>query len=222
MPQSPAPPWAAAALRNREPILGFLKSILPSTLLSNPPTTPILHALECACGTGAHMQLNAAAFPGLLWHPTDLTPAEIALEALAGANVLEPQRLDTSVSVRDWPPSVVTAKGAYALVMAVNMVHIAPPPATTGLLRGAADLLAPDGLLVLYGPFFEANVATAPGNIAFDEALRARDPQWGVRRLEDVCAEAREFGLVVWRRQEMPANNLCVALRRMDTESGDS
>lgn len=212
MPYSP--PWAAAALRNREPILAYLHAVLPSSFAC--PTPAPSHALECASGTGAHVALNAAAFPGLLWHPTDLDPDAIAPDALMAENVLPPERLDVSAPVVDWPASVTAANGMYALVLCVNMVHIAPRAATTGLLRGVGELLADDGVLVLYGPFFEENVATAPGNIAFDQSLRSTDSRWGVRRLDDVVAEAKEVGLRLWKRQEMPANNLCVAFRRKE------
>ena len=49
---------------------------------------------------------------------------------------------------------------------------------------------------------------TAPGNLQFDESLRARDPAWGIRRLEDVKRAAQRAGLVLRERHAMPANNL--------------
>lgn len=94
------------------------------------------------------------------------------------------------------------------------MVHISPWEATVGLMRGAAARLPPGAPLVLYGPYVQQDVETAPSNIAFDASLRARDPAWGLRRLEEVEALAREHGLVrdsVW---PMPANNLILVLRR--------
>ena len=75
-------------------------------------------------------------------------------------------------------------------------------------MRGAARALVPGGLLVTYGPYLEDGVATAPGNLAFDQSLRERNPAWGVRRLEDVAAEASRAGLALRERHAMPANNL--------------
>ena len=73
---------------------------------------------------------------------------------------------------------------------------------------GAARHLAPQGVLVTYGPYLEEDVPTAPSNLQFDESLRARDPAWGIRRLEDVKQEAKRAGLVLRERYAMPANNL--------------
>ena len=50
-----------AAGRNREPILGVLRDILPRTA----------HVLEIASGTGEHAACFASALPGLTWQPTD-------------------------------------------------------------------------------------------------------------------------------------------------------
>jgi hypothetical protein len=94
------------------------------------------------------------------------------------------------------------------------MLHIAPWAACAGLMAGAARHLAPGGMLVTYGPYLEDGVPTAPGNLAFDESLRARDPAWGIRRLDDVVAQARLHGLALAQRHEMPANNLLLVFER--------
>ncbi len=48
----------------------------------------------------------------------------------------------------------------------------------------------------------------APSNLAFDASLRARDPAWGIRKLQDVAEVAAKAGLVLAQRHAMPANNL--------------
>jgi hypothetical protein len=206
----PEPPWAGAALRNRS----FILSSLQSLVLPKPAAADRAHALECASGTGAHLALNSEAFPDLTWHPSDLFPEEINPEPLSRANVLAPEVLDASLPLAAWPASVTSCRGLYSLVLCVNMIHISPTSATTGLLRGAGELLADGGFLALYGPFFEEDVAPAPGNVSFDLSLRSRDPRWGVRRLEDVLKEAGEFGLTLHRREQLPSNNLFIALRK--------
>jgi hypothetical protein len=57
-------------------------------------------------------------------------------------------------------------------------------------------------------------VPTAESNEAFDRSLRARNPSWGLRRLEDVTTEAQARGFARARVEEMPANNLTIVFRR--------
>ena len=194
-------PHSAAADRNKEPILARLAGILGE------------HgsALEIASGTGQHVAWFAAALPGWTWQPTEydaeLLPVIAERIARAGlTNVLPPQRLDVTRS--DWP---FTRK--FDVVFCANMLHIAPWDAGLALLAGAARHLAPGGMLVTYGPFFEDGVPPAPGNLAFDESLRARDPAWGIRDLSAVAAAARRNGLLLEQRHALPANNLLLVLR---------
>ena len=95
-----------------------------------------------------------------------------------------------------------------------HLVHISPWAATMGLLAGAAKLLPTGAPLILYGPYIEPDVPTADSNIAFDASLRARDPAWGLRNVDDVKAAAAAAGLTFMERREMPANNLMLLFRR--------
>ena len=83
-----------------------------------------------------------------------------------------------------------------------------------GLMRGAALLLPAGSPLYLYGPYLQDDVETAPSNLAFDSDLRARNPEWGLRRLEAVVAEAEGQGFGLDRVVPMPANNLSVIFRK--------
>ena len=185
-----------AAERNKEPILAQLASILGERGT----------ALEIAAGTGQHTVWFATGLPGWTWQPTDIDPdmLPVIAERIAQSgvcNALPPLRLD--VTDPQWP---LTRK--FDLVFCANMLHIAPWDACAGLMAGAARHLAPGGMLVTYGPYFEDGVPTAPSNLAFDESLRARDPAWGIRRFDDVVAQARRHGLGFAQRHAMPANNL--------------
>ena len=122
-------------------------------------------------------------------------------------NLLAPLRLDAAAP--GWPLERADA------ILCINMVHISPWSATLGLLDGAARLLAPGAPLYLYGAYRRDGVQNAPSNEAFDRSLRARNPDWGVRRLEDVAAEAARRSLALDRVIEMPANNLSVIFRRL-------
>ena len=95
------------------------------------------------------------------------------------------------------------------------MVHISPWEATVGLIKGAAAILAPGSPLYLYGPYKRNGLQTAPSNQAFDQSLRDRDPNWGLRDLEAVAATAQTLGFSAPAITEMPANNLSTVFRRM-------
>lgn len=193
---------APATERNRDAILAVLRDELPSSGL----------VLEVASGSGQHVVHFAAALPALDWQPSDPDPAAlVSIESwrqeVGLANVRPPLRLDASA---DWPVERADA------ILCVNMVHISPWEATLGLMKGAGAVLPPGGLLYLYGPYLRENVETAPSNLAFHASLKARDPQWGLRRVEDVIAAAEGEGLVLRRLLEMPANNLSLIFRRRD------
>ncbi|MGB7578533.1 MAG: DUF938 domain-containing protein, partial [Pseudolabrys sp.] len=79
---------------------------------------------------------------------------------------------------------------------------------------GAGRLLRADGRLFIYGPFMRDGAHTAPSNAAFDAALRAENPEWGVRDVRDLCTLADEAGLSLVEISPMPANNLVLAFAR--------
>ncbi len=168
--------------------------------------------LEIASGAGEHAAWFSAAFPALTWQPTDRDPEALAMiaarrAAAVAANLLAPLTLDAAMP-RAWP-----LRRADAIV-AINMIHIAPWAATQGIMQGAARILEPGGVLVLYGPFREPGVTLAPSNAAFDADLRARNPEWGLRDLQAVAALTQSHRLELAARVPMPANNLGLVWRR--------
>ena len=192
---------APAALRNREPISVVLGEWLPKNGL----------VLEIASGTGEHVVYFAERFPGLEWQPSDINADALrSITAWHGAtglqNVRVPIELDASAA--GWPIESADC------VLSINMVHISPWASALGLLDGAARLLPAGGPLILYGPWLSKDIETAPSNLDFDENLRSRDPQWGLRTVEEFAAAALERGLMLERTREMPANNLMLLLRK--------
>ena len=200
---------APAAARNMEPILDVLRGWLPERGL----------VLEIASGTGEHAVAFAREFPRLLIQPSDADPGALrsiaAWRAESGLfNLLEPLPLD--VRARDWPVERADA------ILCINMVHISPWSATESLMRGVGRLLGQDGRLYLYGPYRQEGVETAPSNEAFDESLKSRDPEWGLRLVEDVVAEAEKNGFALERTIPMPANNLSLLLRKFPADTDES
>ncbi len=207
-------PASPAADRNKQPILETLQRVLPERGV----------ALEIASGTGQHATWFAAGLPGWQWQPTDLQPSAMVTIAAwtdqSGArNVLPPMRLD--VMSEQWPDEGDLFGEAFGetfdAVYCANMLHIAPWAACAGLMRGAARVLAPGGVLITYGPYLEDGVPTSPGNLAFDESLRNTHPEWGLRHLAQVEQQAREVGLHLRERHAMPANNLLLVWAREPT-----
>ena len=192
---------APAALRNREPIAAELREWLPSSGL----------VLEIASGTGEHAAYFAKAFPNLAWQPSDVDPFALASIAAWGEdselpNLHRPVVLDAALA--DWPADAADA------VISINMVHISPWASALGLVAGAAGILPPDGALILYGPWLKDDIATAPSNREFDGDLKRRNPEWGLRRVEDFAAAAGARGLSLEDVRTMPANNLMLLFRK--------
>jgi hypothetical protein len=190
-----------AAQRNAGAILALLRAHLPARG----------RVLEIAAGSGEHALTFASALPDLEWAPSDPSPAaraSISAWARGGpSNLRPPLALDAS-DPETWP------QGEFDVVYCANMTHISPWSATEGLMDLAGRALRrPGGLLVLYGPYREAETPLSPSNAAFDDDLKARDPAWGLRDRAAVEALARTHGLAATRRAPMPSNNLMLLFR---------
>ena len=193
---------APAALRNRAPIAEVLREWLPDRGL----------VLEIASGTGEHAAHFARAFPDLNWQPTDIEALALASiedwrRECALGNLLAPVRLDAA-SI-DW--SIESADA----VLGINMVHISPWASALGLIGGSARILPQKGPLILYGPWKREGLETVPSNLAFDADLKRRNPQWGLRMVEEFVAAAEDKGFELEDLREMPANNVMLLLRKL-------
>ena len=191
------PDHSPAADRNKQAILDILVQVLPGQG----------KALEIASGTGQHVAWFAAGLPGWNWQPSDAQDdgfesinAWVAAQAVS--NVQTPVLLD--VMAASWLPTDYR----FDLIYCANMLHISPWATCAALMRGSAQHLAPGGELITYGPYLEDAVPISPGNLAFDQSLRERNPVWGIRRREDVESQASTVGLKLLARHAMPANNL--------------
>lgn len=192
-----------SALRNREPILSVLKQTLPKQA----------RVLEIASGTGEHAAYFAT-HGQWRWQCSDVSRE--TLESVShwtqdAPAILQPP-LQIDVMKPDWFEH--PAANGFDVIYCANMIHIAPIEALHGLVAGTQRLLAPDGLLILYGPFRFGAHHSAPSNAQFDASLKARDPRWGLRDLGDVVERMRQHQLVHEKTHTMPANNLCVVFKR--------
>lgn len=197
---------APATARNRDPILDVLKQVLP----------PAGSVLEIASGSGEHAVYFAPKLAPRRWIASDADPAGRASTAAwiadTGADI--PPPLAINVTAPRWPVEDDPPQPPVTAIIAINLIHIAPWAACLGLLDGAARILPEGGVLYLYGPYKIDGGHTAPSNAAFDDSLRARNPRWGVRAMEDVRAEAARRGLLFDSMIAMPANNFSVIFKR--------
>jgi SAM-dependent methyltransferase len=189
-----------ACERNKGPILAVLREELARST----------RVLEVGSGTGQHAVHFAAELPQLLWQPSELAvnlpPLVERIRLAGGANLRAPLALD----VRDdpWPVTAVDA------VFSANTLHIMAWSAVREFFRGVGALLAPSGVLCIYGPFRFDGRHTSDSNAAFDNFLRERDPASGVRDFEALDAEARARGLRFAANHALPANNRTLVWRR--------
>jgi SAM-dependent methyltransferase len=196
---------APATARNRASILAVLARVLPREGW----------VLELGSGTGEHAAWLAPRLAPLEWQPSDIDAELLAsIEAyVAGsgaANLRQPLKLNAADP--EWHSAF--ADDPPAAIVSINMIHIAPWRVAESLFAGAGRLLAGDGIVYLYGPFSMGGRHTAPSNAAFDAHLRAENPQWGVRDVDDVAELAARHGLRLEERVAMPANNLSLVFRR--------
>lgn len=196
--------FAPAAARNREPIFAVLREHLPAEGA----------VLEIGAGSGEHAAAFAPRLPALRWRPTDPDPsARASIDAWAaevGAANID-AAIDLDAAGYTWP---IGQDEELAAILAINVVHISPWATAAGIFAGAGRHLEADGVLYLYGPYRIDGAHTAPSNAAFDASLRARDPRWGVRDLEALCALGEAAGLALAERVAMPANNFSLVFRR--------
>jgi SAM-dependent methyltransferase len=199
--------FSEACERNQEPILLVLRDWLP----------PRARVLEVGSGSGQHAVHFARHLAGLQWQPSDRAEylgdlrERISLEGgrdlAPGARLADPIELDVD-STDQWP------QGPYEAVFSANTTHIMAAASVPRLLAGAARVLAPGGLMLLYGPFLGGDVPTAPSNAAFDAHLRSLDPAMGIRDAQVVKEQALSLGLEAVADGAMPANNRILVFRK--------
>jgi SAM-dependent methyltransferase len=199
-----------ACERNREPILAMLQDWLPEGA----------RVLEIGSGGGHHAAFFCGQVPGLVWQASELQGSLAMLQAqlaaltptllAPGAQLLPPIPLDVT-QAGQWPHQ------SFDAVFTANTCHIMPAMALPQLLAGAARVLRPRGLVLLYGPFHDGGVPTAASNVAFDAHLRSLDPAMGVRDALDLQEQAAALGLQPLADVAMPANNRTLIFQLEDS-----
>ena len=210
-----APPAADGRLdaptfhRNHDPIWSAISGFLSEQTGD---------VLETGSGTGQHITEFARRSPHLIWWPSDIYDSHLksitAWRTHSGLeNLRAPQRIDLNDPSWAW----TGRRGSESLLTAllcINVLHISPWTISRNLMSGAGRLLKDGGQLFIHGAFKRGGAHTAPSNAKFDATLRAENPQWGVRDVDDLNILAKDAGLTAAQISPMPANNLVLAFTR--------
>lgn len=195
-----------AANRNKEPILQVLKRFLATCENYPEEDNPLF--LEIASGSGQHVFHFAPYFPDIKFQPTEVD------ETLLGSihyyavncptkNILPPMLIDICENFSKYGIKENTIDYIYC----ANMIHISPYKCTIGLFENAGIYLKPDALMITYGPYSKDGKISPESNVEFDLSLKARNPSWGLREINDLIKLGDHNNLHLMDIIDMPANN---------------
>jgi cyclopropane fatty-acyl-phospholipid synthase-like methyltransferase len=191
--------YSEACERNREPILSVLRQRFADRR----------RVLEIGSGTGQHAVHFAAALPQLVWQTSELEPnlagIRLWLEESNLPNLPPPVTLDVTGT---WPDA------RFDAVFTANTLHIMSWPDVKTLFAALPKVLAADAMLAVYGPFNYNGRFTSPSNASFDEWLKQRSPESGIRDFAAVDELARSIGFSLVEDRAMPANNRTLVWQR--------
>ena len=193
-------PYSEACGQNRDPILSVIQPLLADSQA----------VLELGSGTGQHAVYFARHMPHLVWYTSDVIDNHAGIkqwiEESGLDNVRLPIALDTLRS--EWPALTVDA------VFSANTAHIMHWDEVEAFFAGVGQLINSGGKFTLYGPFNYAGKYTSDSNARFDQWLKERDPESGIRDFEALDELARLAGMQLVEDFEMPVNNRILYWRK--------
>jgi len=195
--------YAPSAARNADAITALVALHAPATG----------QALEIASGTGEHSLHIATRLPHLIWQPSDIDPARRAsINAHAATARLPNLRpaIDLDATTAGW----AAHHAGQDLILLVNLLHLISSDEAQILIKESAAALAPNGTLILFGPFMRSGELTSDGDAGFHASLRAKDPDIGYKDDFDIIDTLQNAGLTLVEVNEMRANNLSFVARR--------
>ena len=198
-----------ATQKNKEVIRKAIKNFLPKNG----------YVLEIGSGSGEHGVFFQEIFPNIIWQTRD--PNAIYRRSINSwikqnnFQFIMPKPLDINVEQRPWLTNKKLITKIKCIV-SINMIHIAPWSATKALFEESKSILKKNKNLILYGPFKSDGLHTSKSNKLFDQSLKIKNKNWGIRDLRDICNLALETEFNLIKTIKMPSNNLTLILKRIN------
>lgn len=192
-------PYSEAANRNKDPILDVLKKYINSGKL-----------FEVGSGTAQHCVYFASYFSNLTWVASDRPEYHEGINAwLYEANLSNVEGPIKFVIGEDTFPNQT-----FDYVYSSNTLHIMSWKECLIFFDLLGDNLKRDAYIFFYGPFNYDGQFTSESNFAFDQMLRARDPNSGIRDFSDIKYILESKGFEFINDHKMPANNRLLVFKR--------
>ncbi|MEL4430827.1 DUF938 domain-containing protein [Shewanella mangrovisoli] len=203
-------PFSQACENNKAPILAVLQTAFASAK----------QVLEIGSGTGQHAVYFAENLPQLFWQTSDQTDYLEGISARCrqqghqkGINNLGlPFALDVT---QPWPIDDPRIDAVFS----ANTLHIMSQTMVEAFFTGLGQYLPQLKTLCIYGPFNYQGQFTSDSNRQFDQYLKQRDSESGIRDIEWIIqlAQAQAFTLIA--DTAMPANNRLLHFSKRTTDS---
>jgi len=186
-------PYSESCLQNCEAIFSVIEPLLVSAK----------SLLEIGSGTGQHAVYFSERLSHLKWQTSDCLPyhegIQLWIDDAGLRNVLPPIELDVAQS--SWPSK------KYDAIYMANTIHIMHANEVEIMFKHLAKHIEPTGQLIIYGPFNYDGQYTSESNQRFDQWLKNRDTESGIKNFEDIHAMAELADLRMAKDYAMPANN---------------
>jgi len=193
-------PFSQSCENNKQSILQVIQAVFQQ------PVT----VWEIGSGTGQHACYFAQNLPHLTWQTTDREENRIGLDSwIKEANLNNlPKSLKLDVTDKSWPCQKIEA------VFTANSLHIMHWQAVECFFAGLTKYLTKKATLCIYGPFNYKGQYTSPSNEQFDQWLKKRDPDSGIRDFEAIETLAKTAELILENDHAMPANNRLLVFQK--------
>jgi hypothetical protein len=186
-------PFSQSCENNKQPILQVIQSVF------NKPVT----VWEIGSGTGQHACYFAQNLPHITWQTTDREENRQGLDKwIEEANLINlPKSLKLNVTNKIWPCQQIEA------LFTANTLHIMHWQDVENLFSRLKNYLSKKTVVCICGPFNYNGQYTSPSNEEFNQWLKMRDPESGIRDFEAIERLAKTAELMLKNDHQMPANN---------------